>query len=121
MTFTEKKSFPMCGSHLIIQLLRFTQNSNGIVDKNMDPVAFSKFLSIPITSHDGSISDKQFVLKGFINHLGTLNNGHYTAVVLNRPGSTWLHCNDRVVSPYRESNEEFVSPYVYLLFYEQLR
>ena len=120
-SFTENKSFAMCGSHLIIQLMRFRQKPNGTVDKDTDPVAISKSLSIPITSHDGSVSEKEFILKGFINHLGTLNNGHYTATVLDRKGSGWLHCDDRVVSPYGDNKEEFFSPYVYLLFYEQLR
>ena len=89
--------------------------------KNSDPVAFSKSLAISITSHDGSVSFKRFALKGFINHLGTLNNGHYTAVVLDCPGSSWLKCDDHIVSLYGHNEKEFVSPNVYLLFYEQVR
>ena len=54
----------------------FQSDSDGNMFKNNSLVAFRKSFEIPITSHDGSLSTKTFALKGFICHLGTLNNGH---------------------------------------------
>ena len=115
--FTETKSFLTSGSHLIIQLMRFTRTLDGIATKNSADFAFSKFLSIPITSHDGGVTVKEFRLKGFINHLGTLENGHYTATVHRQQ---WLHCDDMKVSS-TNCGENFLSKYVYLMFYEQVQ
>ena len=115
--FTETKSFLTSGSHLIIQLMRFTRTLEGISTKNSADFAFSKFLSIPITSHDGAVTVKEFCLKGFINHLGTLDNGHYSATVHRE---RWLHCDDTKVYP-ASYGDEFSSKSVYLLFYEQLQ
>ena len=111
----------MCGSHLVIQLLRFRVNSDGTTVKINDPIAFCKSLEFPVTSHDGSLSTKLFTLKGFICHLGTLNNGHYTAVVLDRSGKSWLNCDDSTVSLYHKNDKDLLSSSAYLLFYEQVR
>ena len=46
------------------------------------------------TIHD--VSTKTFILKGFNSHLVTLNNRHYTVVVLDRSGNCWLNCDDFV-------------------------
>ena len=115
--FTESKKFLTSGSHLIIQLMRFAQNIDGSAAKNTTEFAFSKFLSIPITSHDGTVVVKQFCLKGFVNHLGTLDNGHYTSTVYR---DRWLHCDDTKVS-FANHDEEFSSKSAYLLFFEEVR
>ena len=76
---------------------------------------------LQVISYDGSLSTKRFALKGFICPLGTLNNGHYTAFVLNRSDNCWLNCDDLTVSFYKGNDNEFLSSSDYLLFYEQVR
>jgi len=56
----------------------------------------------PITNPDGSVSPKKFILKALINHVGTLGNGHYTAIVKDCTCNIWSHCNDRAVIPFRQ-------------------
>ena len=113
----EEKHLSNVGSHLVIQLLRFSQvNEN--CEKDTAQVLCNEELEIVCHDNEGSSPSRNFVLKGTINHLGTLQNGHYSAVVRDPSGSTWLHCDDRVVLPCRK--EVLDSASVYLLFYEEV-
>ena len=83
--FSEVKRFSSCDNHLIFQLLRFSE-TNGRLVKNSDLVHCDNVILFPVVSQDGSVSSKKFILKALINHLGvgTLVNGHYTAIVKDR-------------------------------------
>ena len=56
-----------------------------------------------------------FQLKAVINHSGTLNNGHYTAIV--QAGSNWLNCDDKKVR--NADTSDLNSAMSYVLFYEK--
>ena len=113
----EEKHLSNFGSHLIIQLLRFSQ-VNGNFVKDTTQVLCNEKLEIACLDDEGTSPTRHFVLKGAINHLGTLQNGHYSAFVPDLSGNTWLHCDDRVVLPCRK--EVLDSASVYLLFYEEV-
>ena len=53
-------------------------------------------------------------LYGTVNHIGTLNQGHYVSNV--KVGDQWYHCNDAHVSTSEES-EVLKSEGAYMLFY----
>ena len=111
--FSETKSFPMSGSHLIIQLMRFKPNLDGRMTKNTNEFSFTEYLSIPIKSYDSTITKRKFRLKGFISHLGTLDNGHYAATVRHE---RWLLCDDMKISPLDNHGEQFSSTSAYIFF-----
>ena len=113
----EEKHLSNVGKYLVIQLLRFSQ-VNGNCEKDTEQVLCDQKIEIACLNNEDSSPTRHFVLKGTINHLGTLQNGHYSAFVPDPSGSTWLHCDDRVVLPCRK--EVLDSTSVYLLFYEEV-
>lgn len=108
-------------SVLFIQLKRFEIFPNGRIKKNNMEVDIP--LSIDLTPYcdetmetDTKINRK-YKLKGFSNHMGTLNGGHYTAdcvcVVDNK---TWYKFDDSHVS--RNTNKLIDTSNAYILMYE---
>lgn len=53
-------------------------------------------------------------LYGTVNHVGTLNQGHYVSNV--KVGDQWYHCNDAHISTSEES-EVLKSEGAYMMFY----
>lgn len=97
-TATRETEIVNSGSHLIVQLKRFIM-SNGHISKQVSPVScFPDFLSLPVTIDPEVRSRKHFKIRALINHSGSLNNGHYTAIVQDQKTDQWLHCNDRAVT-----------------------
>ena len=113
----EEKHLSNVGSHLVLQLLRFSQ-VNGKCEKDTAQVLCNQKLEIACLNNEDSLTTRHFMLKGTINHLGTLQNGHYSAFVPEPSGNTWLHCDDRAVLPSRKVVLDSTS--VYLLFYEEV-
>ena len=72
----------------------------------------------PLESADGSLVYNKFILKELVNHVGTIVNGHYTAIVKDHTSGRWLHRYDRFVIPCGEN--VFNSASVYLVFYEEV-
>ena len=74
-----------------------------------------------------SFDDEQetrYDLFGVVNHIGTMQFGHYTAYVLSRGGgdegssSSWLECDDSCVRPI-DDEKTIVTPDAYILFYRR--
>jgi len=91
--FSEVEKVSFCGSHLIFQLLRFSE-VNGTFVKNSDHVLYDNVILFLITNPDGSVLQKKFILKALVNHVGTLANGHYTTIVLHH------HCERLHITYY---------------------
>ena len=103
------REFLDCGSYHIIQLQRFCK-FRGAFTKSAD-IAISLPTS-QLESENKQIFHK-FSLKGVINHLGTLNNGHYSAIVKDISSSVWYHCVNATVFPCRRESVNSSSSYVY--------
>lgn len=56
-------------------------------------------------------------LYGVICHHGTLNKGHYTALVKQK--DNWYYCDDENIKLISSVNEQFVEETAYILFYRQ--
>jgi ubiquitin C-terminal hydrolase len=104
---------------LFIQLKRFKQLQNGRILKD------NTFVDIP---HEFDISDfydtsmvdvpkfNKYKLKGFINHHGGLNGGHYTSDCVCINDDSWYHFDDSNVSKYNGNKINISSAYI--LMYE---
>ena len=104
---------------LFIQLKRFKQLPNGRILKD------NTFVDIPhefdITNfYDTSMVDvpkfNKYKLKGFVNHHGGLNGGHYTADCVCINDDSWFHFDDSNVSKYNGNKINISSAYI--LMYE---
>jgi len=60
--------------------------------------------------------DNRYVLFAVINHIGTLDAGHYTSYI-RQHGSLWFHCNDHQILP--ASIDQVLDSEGYLLFYHK--
>ena len=67
----------------------------------------------------GAAENFQFDLYAIANHLGTIENGHYTATCLTSQ-QTWLYFNDDAVYRFTQTNE-LVTSHAYILFYRRKR
>lgn len=72
------------------------------------------------SSSSGPVSvtkpDNKFVLFAVINHIGTLDAGHYTSFV-RQHRDLWFHCNDHQILP--ASIQQVLDSEGYLLFYHK--
>ena len=71
--------------------------------KNSDLVVCDSKISFSVVNRDGASLPRKFVLKALVNHVGTIVNGHYTAIVKDRNEERWFHCDDRTVIPCRKN------------------
>ena len=90
---------------LIITLKRFkyaTMYNNKI----------TTYISFPLTNYE--INNEKYDLYGVINHMGSLNSGHYTSTI--KLENTWMHFDD---SRYPEIKDEsnVISRNAYILVY----
>ncbi len=60
-----------------------------------------------------NINRYQANLTAFIQHYGTIQNGHYTSVI--KTGNIWYHCNDNQI---KETNLNQEINDTYILFYK---
>ena len=93
-------------SLLVIQLRRFTPSLYGY-QKNQATVDLQ----------DGflMINGTQFQLTGVVNHIGSMDSGHYTASI--RVNNRWKCCNDQRVKDDGALRRKSSAPYI--LFYER--
>jgi ubiquitin carboxyl-terminal hydrolase 8 len=98
----------------VINLSRFSplgQKIQHIIDFPINNLDMSSYVS--------GYNSKEYVyeLYGIVNHLGNMNNGHYTAFVKNSQNQ-WYHYDDEVIQ--KVSNEsQLKTPHAYCLFYRQ--
>lgn len=108
-------------SVLFIQLKRFEQLTNGRIRKNNNEIDIPLVFDLN-TYCDNSMDTENKVkrvykLKGFSNHMGGLNGGHYTAdCVCIVDNETWYHFDDSHVS--RNTNKMIDTSNAYILMYE---
>ena len=102
------------GGLLIIQLKRFASLGNSVA-KDVRPVKCDQEVRLPVVFDRDIVNYKRFRLLASVNHSGTLERGHYTALIKNITSSTWFHCNDAAVIHCNESVPQNLS---YILFYK---
>jgi len=67
-------------------------------------------------SKDLTEPDNKYVLFAVINHIGTLDAGHYTSYI-RQHSNLWFHCNDHQILP--ASIQQVLDSEGYLLFYHK--
>ena len=92
---------------LIIQLKRFIVTSQGFSKKQT---------SIDLQEGRLEVRSTQYRLVGVVNHVGSLDSGHYTASI--KVNNRWKKCNDSRVRD--DCRMEQKSRAAYLLFYERV-
>ena len=107
---------------LIIQLCRFS-NQGGELVKNVNFFSCTwgepnKDLTVPITVEDEVSFTDKYSLIATINHLGTLNRGHYWAFIKDLHYSSWYSCNDKPVFNVEENYVNNATSYI--LFYSKV-
>ena len=107
---------------LIIQLCRFSNKGGQLIkDANFFSCTHSepnKHLAVPITVEDEVSFTYKYSLIATINHLGTLNKGHYWAFIKNLHSSSWYSCNNKLVFYVEENSLNNTTSYI--LFYSKI-
>jgi len=110
---------------LVIQLKRFVYDQYGDRKKVRDPVSFPlDSLILDAFMHERS-PDRggKYKLYGVVNHLGSLDAGHYIALIYNEHLKCWLQYNDSKISKVSDKDMlEFSrgSSEPYILFYKRV-
>lgn len=104
---------------LSIQLKRFKHNYAGESSKIETKVEAPLFLNLTkyASDHDGGDeidTNKVYELFAVVSHTGSVNTGHYVALIKNSTGQ-WFKFDDSVISHI--SHEEVKATTAYLLFY----
>ena len=106
--------FSNCGSILIIQLNRYV-NADGHVFKDSRHINCpSEVLNIPVKIDEQLSVSRKFRLKASINHSGTIHAGHYWTFIKKANNSTWLKCNDTIISKARFKDLSNNTSYLYI-------
>ena len=89
--------------------------------KNNTDIEIPDIIDISEFCDDSMKTDKsikyKYKLKGFSNHLGNLNGGHYTADAVSLiDDNTWYHFDDSRVGKHQSNNIDKSSAYI--LMYE---
>lgn len=105
--------FTRIGDILIVHLKRFS-NFGESVTKDIRPVKCDHEITIPVSLDNDITSHKKFKLCAAINHSGTLERGHYTALINNIESQSWFHCNDAAVILHKQGVPQDLC---YILFY----
>jgi ubiquitin C-terminal hydrolase len=108
-------------SILFIHLKRFEVLLSGRIRKNNTPVNIPLTLDLTPYCDNTMETDKKinrtYNLRGFTNHMGSLNGGHYTADCLCLlDDDTWYHFDDSSVM--RNTNRMIDTSNAYILMYE---
>ena len=104
-SFSKKYSINRLPYVLILSLKRFkfNQNSN---------FKLRQMITYPL--YDLELGGKKYDLYGVINHYGSINSGHYTAIIKNK-AKEWILCNDSSV--YKIEEKRVMHSNAYILFY----
>ena len=107
---------------LIIMLCRFS-NQGPTLLKNEDKFncassGTTKHLTVPVAGDGEIFVNNTYSLIATINHSGSLNHGHYWAVIKDNNSSKWYCCNDKLVSQVDESYVNNTTSYI--LFYKKI-
>ena len=88
---------------LSLKRFKFNQNSN---------FKLRQMITYPL--YDLDLEGKKYDLYGVINHYGSINSGHYTAIIKNKE-KKWILCNDSSV--YEIEEKRVMHSNAYILFY----
>ena len=103
--FSKKYSINRLPYVLILSLKRFKYNQNS-------NFKLRQMITYPL--RDLEVGNKQYDLFGVINHYGSINSGHYTAIIKNKENK-WTLCNDSSVHEIEE--KRVMHSNAYILFY----
>ena len=103
--FSKKYSINRLPYVLILSLKRFKFNKNS-------NFKLRQMITYPL--YDLELEGKKYDLYGVINHYGSINSGHYTAIVKNKL-KEWILCNDSSV--YKIEEKRVMHSNAYILFY----
>ena len=107
-------------SILIINLLRFQTNDEGILSKNNAAVAYPLQLNLKVNNDENTSETLVgYNLYAISNHRGTINGGHYYTHCLN--DNVWIELNDSVVTTITPALVESATRQglPYILFYKR--
>ena len=115
---TRETSIISSGSILVIQLSRFSTSYSGLIkDQQVFNCSPELDLKVPITVEDEVSFSTKYSLMASINHSGTLDQGHYWAIVKDLSSGDWLSCNDKVVLTVPQHSLNNTTSYI--LFYKK--
>ena len=115
---TRETSIIGSSSILVIQLSRFsTSHSRLLKDPRVFNCSPELELKVPMTVEDEVSFSSKYSLVASINHSGTLDQGHYWAVVKDSNTRDWLSCNDKVVLTVPQHSLNNTTSYI--LFYKK--
>ena len=103
--FSKKYSINRLPYVLILSLKRFKFNKNS-------NFKLRQMITYPL--YNLELEGKKYDLYGVINHYGSINSGHYTAIVKNKL-KEWILCNDSSV--YKIDEKRVMHSNAYILFY----
>lgn len=69
---------------------------------------------------DLQMQSRRYQLTGVVNHIGTIDSGHYYSDVRGSNGQKWYQCNDEQVTEIGLKSHGNVSEYAYILFYRRV-
>ena len=104
------------GDILIVHLKRFSNFGSSVI-KDIRPVKCGHEIFVPVSFDNDITSLKKFKLYAVINHSGTLERGHYTALINNIESQSWFHCNDAAVISHKQDVPQDLC---YVLFYKAI-
>ena len=109
-------SFIQSALILVIHLKRFHIEHDKVSKDNQFFKCFPEdSLQIRITDSNEVSFFNNFSLVARINHSGSLNNGHYWAIIKDNTTSQWFSCNDKVV--FEIKADDLDNKTSYMLFY----
>lgn len=107
-----------CSPMLVLQLKRFEHLLNGNTVKLNEFIKYPLYLQLGKYCIDNDNTDNSpnilYELTGTISHIGTVNEGHYTAT-LKLGNSQWFKFNDSMITALNE--EQALQEQAYLLIY----
>lgn len=103
--FTKKYSISKLPYVLILSLKRFKFNQNS---------SFKLRQMITYPLYDLKLGDKSYDLYGVVSHYGSINSGHFTAII-KKDEKDWYMCDDARV--YKIEEERVIHSNAYILFY----
>lgn len=108
---------------LIVHLKRFKKAANGTASKLMETINYpleGLDLSECMSNPNLEVGKQNYSLFAVINHTGSANFGHYTALVRNCTNQNqWYICDDEHVSEVKNSEEFPIKAKAYILFYKR--
>ena len=115
---TRETSIIGSSSILVIQLSRFSNSHSRLLkDQQVFNCSPELELKVPITVEDEVSFSSKYSVVASINHSGTLEKGHYWAVVKDSNTGDWLSCNDKVVQTVPQHSLNNTTSYI--LFYKK--